>query len=93
MGTPAVFVADVEKTFHRRCVLVSCTNDILRTPGRKWTSGKLSYGPKESRPIDVTSECDVLRTTLSKWNDHPPPPVHTIIMCRIDMLQSSYRLG
>ena len=32
------------------------TNDVLRTPGRKKTSGKLTYGPKLGRPLDVTSE-------------------------------------
>ena len=32
------------------------------------TSGKLSYGPKEGRPLNVVSDCDVLWTTLAEWD-------------------------
>ena len=63
----SLFIADVEKTFYRRRVQVGRTNYVLRTPGRKRTSGKLSYGPKVGRPLNVTSENDVLRTTLAEW--------------------------
>ena len=51
-----LFVADVEKTLHRRRVRIGRTNDVLRTPGRKKTSGKIIYGPKLGRHLDVTSE-------------------------------------
>ena len=63
----SLFVADVEKTLHRRRVRIGRTYYVLRTPGRKMTSGKLSYGPVVGRPHNVTSECDVLWTTLAEW--------------------------
>ena len=55
------------KTLHGRLVRIGRTNYVLRTSGRKRTSGKLSYGPKEGRPLNVVSECDVLWTTLAEW--------------------------
>ena len=52
--TKALFVADVEKKpSHRRRVRIGRTNNVLRTPGRKRTSGKLTYGPKLRRPLGV----------------------------------------
>ena len=39
----------------------------LRTQGGKGTSGKLSYGPKVGRSLNVTSESDVLWATLAEW--------------------------
>ena len=61
------FVADVKKTLNGRRVRVWLANHIIRTPGRKRTSGKLSYWPKVGRPLNVTSECAVLLTTLAEW--------------------------
>ena len=63
----SLFVADVEKTLHRRRVWIGRTNDVLRTSGGKRTSGKLTFGPKLGRPLDVMSEKDVLWTTLAEW--------------------------
>ena len=63
----SLFVADEEKALHRRRVRVGRTNNVLRTPGRKRAPGKLSYGPKVGHPLNVTSECDVLWTTLAEW--------------------------
>ena len=48
----SLFVPDVQKTLHRRRVRVGRTDYVLRTPGRKRTSGKLSYGPKVGRTVD-----------------------------------------
>ena len=62
-----LFVADVEKTLYRRRVRIGRKNNVLRTPGRKRTSGKLSYGPKVGRPLNVRSEYGVLWTTLAEW--------------------------
>ena len=64
----SLFVADVEKTLLRRRVRIGRTNYVLRTPGLKKASGELSYGPKVGRPLDVTSEYDVLWTTLAEWD-------------------------
>ena len=63
----SLFVEDVEKPMHRSRVQNWRANYVLRTPGRKRTSGKRSYGPKVGRPLNVTSECDVLWTTLAEW--------------------------
>ena len=63
----SLFFADVEKTLHRRRVRNWRPNYVLETPGRKRTSGKLSYGPKVGRPLNVRSICDVLWTTLAEW--------------------------
>ena len=60
----SLFVADVEKTLCWRRVRIGRLNYVLRTSGRKKTSWKLSYGPKIGRPLNVTSECDVLWTIL-----------------------------
>ena len=64
----SLHVADVERTLHRRRVRFWRKSYVLRTTGRKMTSGKLSYGPKAGRPLNVTSEYDVLRTTLAEWD-------------------------
>ena len=63
-----LFVADEEKTLNRRRVRVGRTTYELQRPGRKRTSGKLSYGPKVGRLLNVTSEYDVLWTTLAEWD-------------------------
>ena len=63
----SLFVADVENTWHRRCVRFGRTNYVLRTPGRKRTSEKCSYGPKLGRPLKVAFERDVLWTNLAEW--------------------------
>ena len=63
----SLFVADVEKTLHRRRVRIGRMNYVLRTPGRNRTSGKLSYGPYVGRPLNVTSVYDELWTTLAEW--------------------------
>ena len=65
----SLFVADVEKTLKWRRVRIGRTNYVLRTPVRSRTSGKLSYGPTVGRPLNVTSECEVLWSTLAEW-DH-----------------------
>ena len=65
MKVDRTFLFVAEKTLHRRRVRFGRTNNDLRTPGRIRTSGKLSYGPKEGHFHDVTSECDVLWTTLA----------------------------
>ena len=44
---------------------------VLRTPRRKRTSVKLTYGPNLGRPLDVTSEQDVLWTTFAEWDYLP----------------------
>ena len=61
----SLFVADVERTLHRRRVRIG--NYVLWMPGRKRTSGKRSYGPNVGRLLDVTTECDVLWTSLAEW--------------------------
>ena len=38
-----------------------------RTLGRKNISGKLWYGPKAGRPLNVAFKCNVLFTTLAEW--------------------------
>ena len=63
----SLIVADVENMLHRRLVRIGRTSYVLRTLERKRTSRKLSYGPKVGRPLDVTSDCDVLWTTLAEW--------------------------
>ena len=69
---------DVERTpsfpvwkFSRRRARVGRTNYVLRMPGHKKTFAKLTYGSKVGRPLNVTSECDVLWTTLAKslWDN------------------------
>ena len=52
----SLFVADVDKTSLRRRVRIERTNNVKRTPVRKRTSGKLTYGYKLGRPLDVTSK-------------------------------------
>ena len=59
--------SDLQNTLDRRRVRVGRKNHVLRTPGRRKTSGKLSYGLEVGRPLNVTSECDVLWTTLAEW--------------------------
>ena len=62
----SLFVADEEI----RSIDVAADSDVpITLYGRRdvKTSGKLSYGPKVGRPINVTSECDVLLTTLAEW--------------------------
>ena len=63
----SLFVADVDKTLRRRRVRIGRSYYVLRTPGRKRTPWKLSYGPKVGHPLNVTSESDVLWTTLAEW--------------------------
>ena len=64
----SLFVMNVEKALHRRRVQFGRTKYVLRTPRRKMTSGKLSYGPKVGHPLNARSECDVLWTTLALWD-------------------------
>ena len=65
----SLFVAGIEKTLHRPRVRVGRRNYVLRTVGRKRTSGKLSYGPTIGRSLIATSECDVLWTTFAEWDE------------------------
>ena len=43
----------------------SRSQDCFWTPGRKRTFLTRSYGPKEGHHLNVTSECDVLWTTVT----------------------------
>ena len=63
----SLFVADVEKTLNRRHVRVGRTNYVLRTKERRRVVRKTSFGPNVGRPLYVTSECDVLWSTLTEW--------------------------
>ena len=67
----SLFVPDEEKTLDGRRVRIGRAKYVPRTSGRKRTSGKLSYGPKVGRPLNVTSICDVLWTTLAEWVSIP----------------------
>ena len=61
------------------------TNYVLRTPGRNMTSGKISYKPKVGRPLNVTSECDVLGTPLVDWVVSENQEHHIVWMLKIKL--------
>ena len=49
------------RTWKGRCTDVAPEPDVrIMKLGRKKTSGKLSYGPRVGRHLNVTPECDAL---------------------------------
>ena len=62
----SLFVADIGKKLHQRRVRVWRKHYVLWMPGHKRMAVELLFGPKVCRPLNVTSEFDILLATLAE---------------------------